>query len=170
MYKDQFGPNNATTSANPISYATYPTLSSYLDRIEDMIARIMDDEDMNIMSGDILKAYGPENLYHINFMENNEVQEVVYDELFVNQFRNSDTLDLAHCKFIVKGTATAPVVYFKAPKGTNDQFIDTEPFIGQYAGNISCSLIIDRSIATPSVIGERCGPTTVMLFKEKIVS
>lgn len=68
-------------------------LSNYLDAIESMLSVLLANEDINIMSGDIIKAYGSD-LYSIPFIQENEIQEIVHDENLLLQFSNSTVLDV----------------------------------------------------------------------------
>lgn len=69
--------------------ATSRTVDNILAEIDDCLDVILADEDMNIMSGDILKAYGRENLYSIPELAEEEVVDFVYDEDMLNQIENS---------------------------------------------------------------------------------
>lgn len=52
----------------------------------------MEDEDLNIISGDILKAYG-ENTFRVSMAEVNDTQEFAYDVNMLQQFKNTIYLD-----------------------------------------------------------------------------
>lgn len=65
------------------------TYMDILDEISSLCNEVLPDEDMNIMSGDILKAYGRENLYVLKEVDENETQEFIYDENILAQIENS---------------------------------------------------------------------------------
>lgn len=57
-------------------------------RVDDLIQVLRQDEDSNIISGDMLKAYG-DNLFQLSPIEPDFVIEPVYDELFLLQIQNA---------------------------------------------------------------------------------
>lgn len=59
---------------------------------ESLLEPILSSEDMNIMSGDILKAFGPENLYKINMIDENYLVLPEYSEEVLNQIQNSSLI------------------------------------------------------------------------------
>lgn len=61
----------------------------YLDALDELIGALMGDEDVNIMSGDILKAYGDENCYKLAELEQDYDTPVVYDLGFLAQIHNA---------------------------------------------------------------------------------
>lgn len=69
------------------------TVDDLLKSLENELSTLLSDEDINIMSGDILKAYG-NNLYSLKYIEENEALELVHDENLLMQFKNSTVLDL----------------------------------------------------------------------------
>lgn len=74
------------------------TINDYFQLLDDMLSVLLSDEDINIMSGDIIKAYG-DNLYKLPFIEENEVQDVIHDENLLLQFSNSIVLDIPTASF-----------------------------------------------------------------------
>lgn len=68
---------------------------------ESLLEPILSSEDMNIMSGDILKAFGPENLYKINMIDeaylvipeySSEVLDQIQNTTFIGHFKGTPTL------------------------------------------------------------------------------
>lgn len=68
---------------------------------ESMLEPILSSEDMNIMSGDILKAFGPENLYKINMIDeaymvipeySSEVLDQIQNTTFIGHFKGTPLL------------------------------------------------------------------------------
>lgn len=57
-----------------------------------MLSRIIESEDMNIMSGDILKAYGENNLFRVVGIEANHQLEPVYNPEVLTQIQNATIL------------------------------------------------------------------------------
>lgn len=68
------------------------SVDSYYDLVNDMIDKVWQSEDCRIMSGDILKAYGANNL--ITMAEIGEDFTIIptYDETFTMQFHNAEAL------------------------------------------------------------------------------
>lgn len=91
--------NKSVYSAN-VQYLAVKksSLKDYLTLLDSMLAVILSDEDMNIMSGDIIKAYGSD-LYSIPFLQDNEIQEIIHDENLLLQFTNSTVLDIENASF-----------------------------------------------------------------------
>lgn len=65
---------------------TYKDLHAYGDAL---LEPVLQSEDMNIMSGDILKAFGPENLYKVSMIPENYVVLPTYNEEVLNQINNA---------------------------------------------------------------------------------
>ena len=72
------------------------SVNSYYDMVNDMIDKVWLSEDCRIMSGDILKAYGANNL--ITMAEIGEDYTVIpsYDNTFLMQFHNAEALGCAN--------------------------------------------------------------------------
>lgn len=77
------------------------TLDEIVAYGEAMLEPILSSEDMNIMSGDILKAFGPENLYKINMIDeaylvvpeySSEVLDQIQNTTFIGHFLGTPTL------------------------------------------------------------------------------
>lgn len=64
------------------------TVEQLLQYGESMLAPIMTSEDMNIMSGDILKAYG-QNILKLNVLDTDYVITPVVNEMFLEQVQNA---------------------------------------------------------------------------------
>lgn len=57
-----------------------------------MLDAVLSSEDMNIMSGDILKAFGPENVYKIDSISETYTVLPVYDEEVLSQIENASLM------------------------------------------------------------------------------
>jgi hypothetical protein len=68
---------------------TVRKMSDWLDILEDMIDKMTVNEDMNIMSGDIEKAYGSESLVKLGMITETLMFAPSYDEGFLNQLENA---------------------------------------------------------------------------------
>lgn len=69
--------------------ATRLKLKDLIDYGESMLAPILSSEDMNIMSGDILKAFGSENLYKINMIDEAYLVVPEYSTEVLDQIQNT---------------------------------------------------------------------------------
>lgn len=87
-----FQPKTSTTGGM-LKYTTYDftrrTVKTILDQINEALDALLTDEDINVMSGDILKAYGRENLYSIPELAENYTAELYYDEGMLQQIENA---------------------------------------------------------------------------------
>lgn len=78
------------------SYANFSsdviTMQTILDNLSSVLDTIISDDDFNIMSGDIIKAYGS-NLHQIQYVDENAVAEFTHDEDLLTQFANATVID-----------------------------------------------------------------------------
>ena len=72
--------------ASPVRKTTLADIKAICD---DIISPIIGSEDLNIMSGDILKAYGNENIRKFVTIPENYVVGPVYNEEVLSQFQNA---------------------------------------------------------------------------------
>lgn len=95
---DYYGSFSATASENGSSIqftrivtdSMTLTLGEWMDKLESMIDNMFLDDDINTMSGDILKAFdSPEKLYAFNEVGENFVLEFVFDQNILQQIENS---------------------------------------------------------------------------------
>lgn len=73
----------------PMSGDTYWTYSKICDVIKSMLDAVAYSEDIGVMSGDILKAYGQDKLFKITPLEPDYMVAPVYNEEVLNQIHNS---------------------------------------------------------------------------------
>ena len=67
------------------------TADQIITEIQEMLDKILPDEDMNIISGDILKAFGNDNLYVLREIPEEAACTPVFDEGILMQFKNALT-------------------------------------------------------------------------------
>lgn len=85
---------NNTTGYNPVvvgstADGTLMTHKQLLQCVNDIINPILSSEDMNIMSGDILKAFGRENLYKLEMLEETYTVIPAYNMEVLDQIQNA---------------------------------------------------------------------------------
>lgn len=80
QYGGSLGAVNLTTSKM--------TVASFVTVFNDMYNAIMYDEDLNIMSGDILKAYGTSGIYMVPQLPENYTVIPAYDDVILSQIEN----------------------------------------------------------------------------------
>lgn len=87
-YRELFNADNyiASTAITDTTLLTFKNLHDYGDSLIEPILR---SEDMNIMSGDILKAFGRENVYMLPMIPENYVVLPSFNEEVVNQINNA---------------------------------------------------------------------------------
>lgn len=115
-------------------------INEYFRLLDELLTVLLSDEDINIMSGDIIKAYG-DNLYRLPFIEENEIQDIIHDENLLLQFTNSTVLDIptaSFSRFVSNNKATglmndSNIVRFMTDR--SGQYSQT-PFITQQNGSI----------------------------------
>lgn len=104
----------------PINGATW---SQYINAMNKLISALIRNEYRGVIMGDILKAYGAENLFSINFVSNDYRVQPVYNREVMMQIENATFTDTHGALGIDLGIT-----------GTNfiqDQY--TESIMGQYA-------------------------------------
>lgn len=126
-------------------------VNDYFKLLDDMLSVLLSDEDINIMSGDIIKAYG-DNLYRLPFIEENEMQDIIHDENLLLQFTNSTVLDIPTASFgrfsstdANKGIqAEGNLVTFETASGTRQD----NPVITQRNGSIvaNCAFHVPNGV------------------------
>lgn len=108
---------------NPSSLKKFSDVVSFGDALyESLIAN----EDINIMSGDILKVFGPDAIVRIPLVSENETLTPVYDLEILGQMENVTNLDLSDMD-------EYGYHFFKVEQG--DNVITCDPFIVLGQGN-----------------------------------
>jgi len=67
---------------------TRVSVSALVHRLNQLLHSVLQNEDMNIMSGDILKAYGQENMLVLPQIPEDYVVYPIYDEMVLTQIEN----------------------------------------------------------------------------------
>lgn len=75
---------------------TNRTYDQILGFLNEMVESVLQDEDMNIMSGDILKAYGRENLYTVKGITEQETCLPTYNADILSQIENCNSACLIY--------------------------------------------------------------------------
>nr|AVX53726.1 putative capsid [Marmot picobirnavirus] len=83
-----------TVTAGSSQNRTLVKFSEMCAVVQELIDSLLASEDFGIMNGDILKAYGSENLMKLVAIEENYAVFPSYDEVVLEQFRNSTQMDL----------------------------------------------------------------------------
>lgn len=143
---DNMGSHTQTGGDNSF-IKTKTKINDYFQLLDNMLSVLLSDEDINIMSGDIIKAYG-DNLYRIPFIEEGEIQDIIHDENLLLQFTNSTVLDIPTASFTrfasenaAKGLQSgANLIKFENATG----FQET-PIITQKNGSIVARCTIDST-------------------------
>lgn len=91
LWKYAIGTTPETTGLNPFYMDGCLTLETIKDRGEALINSILNDEDFNIMSGDILKAYG-DNTFSLNLISEDYAVLPVYDQEVLMQIHNASVV------------------------------------------------------------------------------
>ena len=91
-YGHKFDPK-ATTGGKLVTYQVEEnrTVDQIIAEIQDLLDQVLPNEDMNIISGDILKAFGSDNLYVLREISEEAACAPVFDEGILMQFKNALT-------------------------------------------------------------------------------
>ena len=91
IWKYTIGATPNATGLFPIAITGTLDLNSIKTQGEDLLNSILNDEDFNIMSGDILKAYG-ENTFSLNLISEDYAVMPVYDQEVLMQIHNASII------------------------------------------------------------------------------
>lgn len=86
VYDETGSPRGGYLAAK--DFGTY-TVETFISALNEALAAIIESEDMNIMSGDILKAYGAGKLWTLGAIGEEYSIEPVYNEEVLNQMHNT---------------------------------------------------------------------------------
>lgn len=158
-----------SATGGKLTYKTLPggakTYQNYLDMINEMLDPILADEDMNIMSGDILKAYGRENLFVVSGLDENSTCIPVYDETILSQIENIMSLPLT----VVAGQQVAGgpklMLRIKYPTGAFD--ITQEDGYLVYQPRVQYTREAGSSAADTKFVFDTTLPSTVVFNSRK---
>lgn len=124
------------TSKGGSKSGTLRTGDTILSFLDEMVEAVLQDEDMNIMSGDILKAYGRENLYQLAELDANSSLSVVFNEDVLQQIENSSTFPTGDI-FELDTSGTSSITLYK----------QVNPSAEVGASFLTCMLTSDRAEA-----------------------
>lgn len=106
-----------TTTGSSITKSVVPgpmTVAQYLTILNSMIAAVMEDEDVNIMSGDILKAYGEERLIKLAMLSDDYVCFPEHSIEVLGQIQNATIFkvaDFAGSNFDITQDTAGNIIY-----------------------------------------------------------
>lgn len=93
-----FEPKTSETGSSlsnlSLDWSSY-TLDQILYSVNSLLDPLISDEDMGIMFGDMLKAYGKENLYSLNMIDENYTVLPVFNKEVLMQIHNATALPIA---------------------------------------------------------------------------
>lgn len=107
------------------------TTSAGITMANDMLGKLQASEDINIMSGDILKAYGKENCFTMGLIPENFVVLPMYSEEILDQIHNT-----VFAGAFPRATSLTPTEAIVTTYDINTFNITQDPSIG--AGNLIC--------------------------------
>lgn len=93
----KFEPKTSETGSSLSSVGMYwgnYTVDQILYAVDSLLNPLISDEDMGIMFGDMLKAYGKENLYSINMIDENYTVLPVFNKEVLMQIHNAVALPI----------------------------------------------------------------------------
>lgn len=124
------------------------TLQDAINKINDALSILLGDEDINIMSGDILKAYGNDKLYSMNYVDENMSIEFSHDEELLSQFANSTVIDMpgADIRWWINDSQVG-LVFPNYSSGA--PVLSQVPCISQKDGTLKCHAWYKRAQVTP---------------------
>lgn len=101
--------------------------SDYQYRMNNIMNSILEQEDFNIMSGDILKAYGPENVIKLASIDEGYTVLPHYDEVALDQIQNSTLVGIPIRQFIDDKWLTVPGVGSAIQQSEDKSFLIHKP-------------------------------------------
>ena len=134
-----------------LTYSSFPgdlTVASYLDILNSMIAALLESEDINIMSGDILKAYGTGKLWTLGSIGEEYSIEPVYNAEVLNQMHNATAFGSDCNNLDITQDPDTGAILFAPTYGSNSAILAyTEPpiIVNQYKSNVEPA---DTMVAT----------------------
>lgn len=128
--------------------ATYTDLLQY---VSNLLSPLLNNEDIGLMSGDILKAFGSEGILTLTTLEENYVVEPIYNIEVLEQFKNARGLAIS--------VLETPTIV-QSPSKTYLQFAPMAKPTAQDIINICKLMATDQTITTQLV---NPGPETVMV-------
>lgn len=105
------------------------TVKVVLDQINEALDALLTDEDINVMSGDILKAYGRENLYSVPELAENYTADLFYDEGMLQQIENAVCLQCENLDVTQKDGA---ILFKPHYVSSNQQYDSAISLLGTY--------------------------------------
>lgn len=125
------------SGGSSLTFKSLPTLPEYmyakLDRLSDLVDALSLEQDIAIMSGDVLKAFGKENCFTLSYLEENEYQtELIYNEDILSQIEN-----MTICSFASDGSSLV-----------------TPGNITQSNNLLSCSYTVKNSLESRIIFGQ----------------
>lgn len=124
------------------------TISQWCKDIQEAITALVTDEDINIMSGDILKAYGAEGIKKYDLIPEDLSPDISYDEEFLHQYHNTT---------IFKPSTITNKRFIK--QQDNKLYLDQDTYVNSTLGSASKILFNNASRVMLDV--HRVNPTPV---------
>lgn len=109
-----------------------------LDQLDELIAALMSDEDVNIMSGDILKAYGDANCYKLAELDQDYDTPIIFDLGFLSQIHNARSV-------LIDGTPTdvgSTAANFACVDASGTVTLEDHSVIFQKDGKLFCQPVL----------------------------
>lgn len=108
--------------------------NAIISHLEGLVDAVLQDEDMNIMSGDILKAYGRENCYTLEFIDENITINPVFNEDVLQQIENAFTYRGAEFELSTTNTYRVTQTAGSSEKDSYLMTIEPSPAATVYSG------------------------------------
>lgn len=147
QYDETSSSQGGVLKAIPIvdsTQTTKLTFSALQSIMRNMINALQYSEDIGIMSGDILKAYGQSGLFTLSPVEPDYVVTPVYNDKVLSQIENATIIDYVHTP---TGTWNADNISITQDPNTN--FIMFQPILAKQ-NTIMKGAIVNQHIAEPT--------------------
>lgn len=118
----------ASSEGGKLTYTEYPNTLMTLTSIESAFATfdtVIQSEDMNIISGDILKAFGIDGIFTVPFIQEEYVTPIVFDPLMLSQIENATIVGStfnADSLNISQDPSTSQVIYLPTIMGKANHY------------------------------------------------
>lgn len=126
---------NYTKTAAGMKLKTFADLRKLMD---DLINAAMYSEDIGVMSGDILKAYGEGNLFKLSRIDADYRIESVFDKAALSQIENANTW-FTH--YVGKATGLVPISTWNVTQDPNTNYLKFRPtFTSEAPLEVDCPI------------------------------
>lgn len=122
IFDEKTDPTKPTLNAHPDwNIDVLHTWAQAVEVVDDLIKALVESESRGVIFGDILKAYGEENIFKVEFIDSNYTTNIVYDQEVLSQIENSTSAS----RYGFKYTESATVIQINNSTNTITEIQNT---------------------------------------------